>query len=283
MKKLLLLVCSFITLCSHAQSYSYLPMPDSTGVWNGYLQGYENGFNFIQLPYSVYQNRDTIIKGINYHAIYQQQGGFIYGMREDSSRKVYIVHSLSYYNTVDTFEHLLYDFNMQVGQSFYDSIYQWRPTVMSIDTIATPGGLRRQFTISNKAIADSNALDYWIEGVGSLRILANALIDPFESGYCLSYLTVQGQLTYQDTLACYYIPNGITEVPLSNIKLYPSPADRVLTIDMSQNNNAISSNYTAINLYDAIGQRVGSIPRKGSNKIVEVSISPRSLMRRARK
>ena len=66
---------------------------------------------------------------------------------------------------------------------------------------------------------------------------------------------------------------GIAEVPLANVHIYPNPADKVLTIDMRQNNDAISRDYAAIYVYDGLGRRVRSIPRRDSSKLIEIPVT----------
>ena len=82
-----------------------------------------------------------------------------------------------------------------------------------------------------------------------------------------------GVVTISDTSCQIEICEGIAEVPLANIHIYPNPADKVLTIDMRQNNDAISLNYASIYVYDDLGQRVRSIPRHDSSRLVEIPVA----------
>jgi hypothetical protein len=69
---------------------------------------------------------------------------------------------------------------------------------------------------------------------------------------------------------------GIHAIPLADISIYPMPADRSIYIDMRQNNDLISSNYSAIIIYNSFGQRMHSISRQGSSKLVELSVADMS-------
>ena len=89
---------------------------------------------------------------------------------------------------------------------------------------------------------------------------------------CLTAYNKYGSSTHCDT-SCALRYEGITEVPLSNIHIYPNPADRILTIDMRQNNNSICADYAAIDIYDALGQKLRSIPRHDSSRLVEVDVT----------
>ena len=95
---------------------------------------------------------------------------------------------------------------------------------------------------------------------------------PFYLEVCLTAYNQYGSRTICDT-SCQLWYEGIAEVPLANIRLYPSPASSSLTIDMQQCSSAITSTYTSISLYDALGQRIRSIPRQGTAKVVDVSVA----------
>jgi hypothetical protein len=90
---------------------------------------------------------------------------------------------------------------------------------------------------------------------------------------CITAYNKFGSVTYCDTSCRIDICEGIAEVPLANIHIYPDPADRVLTIDMRQNTDPISASYAAIHIYDKLGQRVRSIPRHDSSRLVEISVA----------
>jgi hypothetical protein len=90
---------------------------------------------------------------------------------------------------------------------------------------------------------------------------------------CLTGYNNYGSVTICDTSCQINYCEGITEVPLSNIKIYPSPADKVLTIDMSKNNDPISSNYASIILYNSMGQKVRGILRHNKSKVEEISVT----------
>lgn len=259
--------------------YHYIPMPTSAvhAAWNGFQEGMENGMTFRQFNYAVYLNGDTLINGMRYSAIYadpDMNTRFLYAMREDSTRKVYMIKRLQAtgLQDPDTIEHLIYDFSMQVGDSFYDSLLHYEPKVMSIDTISTPGGLRRRFHIANQQELNQPTRDAWIEGVGSLEILINAPLQPFEVWYCLSTMSIDSQTAFQDTLSCHLIL-GVSDIHLQHIRMYPSPASSQLTIDMEQNTDAITSDYRFIDLINALGQRLRSIPRSGNGKTVQLNVA----------
>lgn len=257
--------------------YHYIPMPTSAvhAAWNGFQEGMEDGLHFRQLNDAVYLHGDTMINGMRYSAIYSEpdeSGIFLYAMREDSSRKVYFRYTDHPTANFDTIEHMLYDFSMNVGDSFYDTALAYQPKVTSIDTINTPGGLRRRFHIANLQELGQNTRDSWIEGVGSLEILINAPLQPFEVWYCLSTMSIDSQMVFQDTLSCHLIL-GVADIHLQHIRMYPSPASRQLTIDMEQNTDAITATYHSIDLINMLGQRVKSITRNCNSKTVHINVT----------
>ena len=88
---------------------------------------------------------------------------------------------------------------------------------------------------------------------------------------CLTAYNKYGSSTHCDT-SCELGYEGIAEIPLSNIYIYPNPADRILTIDMRQNTTSISADYAAIDIYDALGQKVRSVPHHDS-RVAEVDVT----------
>ena len=88
---------------------------------------------------------------------------------------------------------------------------------------------------------------------------------------CLTAYNSCGSNEICDTVTI--LVEGITEIPLSNISIYPNPASNVLIIDMLKNNDEITSNYIAIEIYNALGQKVKTVPKKGNLKTVTIPVS----------
>ncbi len=89
---------------------------------------------------------------------------------------------------------------------------------------------------------------------------------------CITALNRYGSTTHCDS-SCNLIYEGIKELPLSNISIYPAPASRQLTIDMSQNTDAITSQYSGIDLINMLGQNIKNIPRSGNSKRVQLNVA----------
>ncbi len=89
---------------------------------------------------------------------------------------------------------------------------------------------------------------------------------------CLSaYSSNCGTATFCDTVAVW--EEGINDLTLSNISIYPNPANNVLTVDMLHNTDDITADYTAIQIYNAIGQQVLSKPRDNQYKLVNIPVT----------
>lgn len=87
---------------------------------------------------------------------------------------------------------------------------------------------------------------------------------------CLTVYNQFGSDSKCDTI-CNIQWEGINEVSLSNIQLYPNPANNLLTIDMRNNNEEAVRNYSTIEIYNALGERVKSINDR--NKTVNISVA----------
>ncbi len=88
---------------------------------------------------------------------------------------------------------------------------------------------------------------------------------------CATVHSFCGSPTICDTVTIYW--EGISEISLSNISLFPNPANNVLTIDMQNNSDEITRNYAAIEIVNALGEKQKSISRKGTSKTVSLDVA----------
>ncbi len=88
---------------------------------------------------------------------------------------------------------------------------------------------------------------------------------------CATILSPCGVITICDTVGVWW--EGISEISLSNISLFPNPANNILTIDMHNNSEEMTRSYSSIEIVNALGQKQKSISRKGTNKIVSLDVS----------
>lgn len=178
MKKFLLLIVTLFTLTANSQTSVYHPFPDSNAVWN--IDSYQNcglGFDYWQHLYSIIISGDTTISNVIYHKLevpieviisngmclasgtWTMPGYYLGSIRQDTSiRKVFFVPPL------DSIEQLLYDFNMQVGDTvkgFTGSFIGQADIVQSIDSVLVGSDYRKRWII-----APCYGI-YFIEGIGS--------------------------------------------------------------------------------------------------------------------
>lgn len=278
MGKIVLILLCLSSLSAQAQTHSYIPLLDSTARWVG-VNSINDGMNIYISPYEEYIQGDSIIRGQSYRKLYASStvggaGSLFCYLREDTMGRVYFIGSrpdVTGAIVSDSSEHLLYDFSLSVGQGINDTVIPYQPQILYVDTINTISGTRRRLFTTHNAVFLQND-HFWVEGVGGTQILQNDFVDCFETCWCLSTKSVNGQLVYQDTLTCPFYTTGISNVPLLNVSLYPIPANGILTVDMRQNTTTITKTYATLNLYNSLGQRLRAVPRDNSG-LVEINVS----------
>lgn len=270
--------CFFIGNISIAQTY--VSLIDTGSVWFG-----ANACDGGSPPYGsldqTFIQGDTIFKDLTYHKLnrylqsfysYYTMGGTLYteyGLVTDVPYfKVYIREDTAlkrvYYINLppDSIETLLYDFNLNVGDTL-DFGSDWQMNIVhSIDTVLTANGYRRRLHIADASNADYEFVDL-IEGIGSTFGLLAKLETPFECFENLICFSNQGQNTsfYSDdvlindtTISCDFPETTISIISQSPEKflVYPNPAvDHLnLNIPIEAKDNLV------ITIYNSEGQVV---------------------------
>ncbi len=199
-------------------------------------------------------NGDTTIGGINYKYLFSSTDSALSvsqprgTMNEDSSGKVF--HN----------GNLLYDFNLNIGDTFY-APWGFCPAmvVLNIDTILLLNGESRRRM-------DMGA-EFWIEGIGSTNGLLNV-------DYQCQFLD------YWVTLNCFIENDTVKYQGLTNLPCY----DRLLGIEKLKNNkrfsvfpnplsgNAVIEFYSPVNdglliFYDSVGREIRKMENISGFKI----------------
>jgi len=171
-KNLTVVLFTLLTLNSFSQIF-----PNGEAIWNRYHSDF-----FGTMRYTQYlQNGDTLIEGQKYNKLYKSYEQYQFDSLSYSYYKVYngalrtdTIHNKIYYVPADsTDDLLLYDFNLQVG----DTIPLWHNefshviTVKSIDTIFVNSKGLKRFEMNYGNHLDPVFGDFIIEGIGSLKDL----------------------------------------------------------------------------------------------------------------
>ncbi|MES2621365.1 MAG: T9SS type A sorting domain-containing protein [Bacteroidota bacterium] len=248
----------------------YIPIPDSGAVWrqNSWAGNSLDGGTATYRQ--IFEEGDTIINGLKYIRLFQTgydyvneihspNGTFgftheLYGFfRNDTiNKKVFFI------NAQDTTVLLLYDFNLNVGDTIPSDWYGAFDVsiVYGIDTVELFGLSRRRFHLSSQYSFQPMAI---IEGIGSVSGFAASLIT--------ATMGISGQLecfSVKDSAYTFSpepIYSGSTCWPYSAIEnnlvyaqkiISPNPFTTSFTLQLSSPPNT----QTYFQLYDALGRQV---------------------------
>lgn len=268
MKKLCLIICLLISWLAKSQTNTYHPFPTDDAAWNVYFYAYggHSGW-YYQYNYKFYLKNDTVIDSKNYKTIatvkrYQNHNEStsdyssgeinypnpIAAIREED-KKIYVI----YFNfpnflfpdysamPVIQGEHLLYDFNLQVG----DSIYHDYPgtsysncKLISIDSVFLVNSYRKTYDFSVKLGSNLPDTTRVIEGIGSLT---GPFMDLFpfrqHAPSLYKYLMCYGEnhiIEYSYNGNCNTIVLDVEENTLENkVNVYPNPASSDINIQIN--------------------------------------------------
>jgi uncharacterized membrane protein YhdT len=237
MKYLLIigLVFSFAAK-STAQTYTYIPMPDSNTVWATMCyQGYMGEYKWC--TYDSLTNIDTTIGSYNYNVLFDELN-YTGAYRNDTlAKKVWYIPKDS------ITEFLIYDFSLNVGDTFVVPLNLWYEApcavspityiVTSVDTIDYMylGKDRRVINLSYQDNFD--ATGKFVEGIGNEDGFLHYISWCFEFGCSLKYLVVHDSVLYGGPNDCINIvfPNSINELQANNpITIFPNPTTGSFTV-----------------------------------------------------
>lgn len=266
-KQLLFLLLFTLSFVGYSQFNKYYAFPDSNAWWSvtsytsvdcNNIMGNEN------TNWDYYLSGDTVFNGHTYHKLriaggsksgpcgdswydYDELVGFI---REDSSKHIY-------YNLDGTGDTLLYDFNLDVGDTLPNTwnnnkIYVNR--VDSVDSVMIGNTYRRKFVISSNNIPFCSL----IEGIGSTMGLLEPIMYSTTSGSTLTCFKQNNKTLYPDTTAsCNLFYLGVPGIyaPQPTVSLYPDPNNGVFTLEIKNYGPTYNSE---IDIYSMLGEKVYS-------------------------
>ena len=271
-KTILLLSFTLLTLFAKGQTWVYHPMPESNATWNFSMYIPCPAIVSLYEYYSITMTGDTVINGQTYHKLFTpfveqsypgtscgiNSAGYKGAIRQDSAlKKVFFI-------PYDTIEYLLYDFNMQVGDTLkgYISTYLsgYADTVISIDSILVGSNYRKIWFLNQYQGI------YFIEGVGSTYGLtmgsAGGAIGTYPE-WGLDCFSQNGISLFDTTSSCPII-TGINSLEKAEnlITIFPNPSDGKFTIDFA--NETIEQ----IKITDILGNIIFS-----QNKVNQTTIN----------
>lgn len=254
-----------IVMSSYQMSFGqvYFPLVDTGKTWSTF-HDYCKGKWYTFSEYTKISG-DTLLDGIQYKKVWNSADslGTVWALnsfiREDQQRQVFLR------NTYTSEEHLLYNFNLQVGDLL---VLQYPEDTYRVDSIFLTtllnGEQRREFILQDSAY---NCTDTWIEGIGSLRGVLN-------SGYCgivgdspkLVCFTEHDTTKYHDPSyeKCYII-TGTSHIPETiQFNVFPNPARETMTIE----SNGPNDDNLSFEVYNLLGKLLLNVPLSHQKTVI---------------
>lgn len=267
-----LIACALVFGCSLA-AQQYVPFPVDSARWNCSFSPYSWWCAMPAHDYEYFISGDTLIGPTVYHkvnviswsadaACYDPGSGYYGCIREDSSKHVWF---RPYWLGYDT---LLYDFNVQVGDTLRTFQNPCLETVTLIDSVLIGSTYRKQYHI-NAGFWCGNYSVVIIEGIGS----SGGLFEPF--GQYMAHNTLDcfshnGQTLYPYPAApCAPLVENINPEPaLQEWSAAPNPALDAVTLTSPALQQGTS--YSAV-LWNVAGERVSvqECASQNGNMIIE--------------
>lgn len=247
MKHVLLLIAILLTLSAKTQTKVYHPFPDSNVVWN--IDSYQwcggFGFDVWEHLYSIKISGDTIINSANYHKLqvpvevikssgqcsvsgtWTIPGYYIGSIRQDiSNKKVFFI------PPTKTTEQLLYDFNMDVGDTVRGFTEPGKDDIVkSIDSVLVGTDYRKRWNI-NPCYGI-----FFIEGIGSTYGLIEQSPGCITDArtYAISCFHQNGQTLYPNTTTNCELITSINSIEknISSINIFPNPNNGNFVLELS--------------------------------------------------
>ena len=302
MKNLIIVICSILLLplFSSAQKIRFT---DSTNQW--ITSGSCADCMFFNRSYSYfhdYYSHDTFMHGYQYHQLICTGSFdasvcagicnpvFAFYVREDTiTNKVYYLH-MEPSTGNDTSEHILYDYNLSVGDTIaYNLFYfTWTDSVVSIDSFTYLGYVYKTITLRNKQM---DSLGYVhraytvVEGLGST---VNPIAPAFLQGcfeyderlVCFAYDSMHPDIsapysfcssspgtiftdTFNNTGGCISLSSNKINKQAANLVILPNPATDYITIS----SNTAFNNHTFVSAYDMTGRCVLKTKAEQKNEL----------------
>ena len=277
-KHLLILILALpIFIGQGVSGQGYVPLVDTNKVWSNW-----SIISYWGTPtYYIKIGGDTIIESTQYKKMYFSIDSLqitwypsAMGIREEDKR---------IYFKFDSDERMLYDFNIEVGDTFFTTIEYYphcQMVVSRIDSVELENNeFRRRIVFSfesntqNEQCGLSNNVipdEEWIEGIGSKRGLMPVLLlyesVPADLHELLLCFHENDTLKYINSYipVCYLASNTQEYDKSQNIKVYPNPFSDYLTLEFED----FTFDHCSILLYNTLGVEVQRIDNITQNRVV---------------
>jgi hypothetical protein len=236
---------AFIVCGLNLLSQPYVPFPNDTATW-GIKQINNSSFGQTVSYFKEIQKGDTLINGTSFKKVYKNNISIsnLVGLYREVNKKIYA----KIYPYPDTNQVLIYDYNLNVGDTFYDkykylsSDIIWKYKLQSITITTLTTDVRKQFDfilVGGPSFPSPCSTQSWIEGIGSTTTLFNAR----EASPCyansLQSTTINYQLTCFEHKFIQYMMQTCLVLDLEDqqkmnnrIVLYPNPSSDILNVQI---------------------------------------------------
>jgi len=273
MKKILIISLFLWTTNSNAQSGYF----DNNPIWQCWSSSNDGGSCNCERTYNYYINGDSVVNSINYKKLFikgfgqcfwnssppvpldcQTPPSFndtinLYALVRDTLQKIYIRYG------IDTSEQLLYDFNLNIGDTLPLSFNNWDTIkVVSIDSIRILNTYRKRFHVVGQW-QDG----FLVEGVGHSGGFVEPMGIVFGFGSALICFGMGDSAYYPVVDSTCNLNVGINEKQLSAnvISIYPNPTTNSLMIETILRQNTLIQT----ELKNALGQIVYTLNEKANS------------------
>lgn len=279
MKNYLVIISIFASLTLKAQTYH--PFPTKNAVWTETFYPGGGDHNTLYHNFAL-KDKDTIIHGKRYQKLYLSfdtiftEDKVCGALREDNKRIYYysidsLVKLRSPESTpmpVDT-EIILYDFNLQVGDTITSDQYRLRAealVVTKIDSILIGTEYRKRFHFGWNG--DIITFEEWIEGVGCRRgLLSDIGYWPTNdwSSWLICFIQNSEVLYHDESFSdCYHSNTNAVQLLKNDIKIkvFPNPANSTIRIELDK------PEYEELIIYNLSGNKLTGYDLRDKHSLV---------------
>jgi hypothetical protein len=256
-----------------ANSQEYISFPQSNAIWSEVFTS-QQPFFIETYQYGVIG--DTTINSTVYQKIYRLNdtiyplvpGQYCGAIREDNSKRIFVIGSECTYPGSGQGEVLLYDFSKSVGDTVFVGIDGLGPEgyliINNIDSILIENNYRRTFHFTTLEGF------FWIEGIGSTRGIFSP-ITAQTSGYqkweliCFNQDNIVKYLNPKFN-SCFPLLTSVDNPNQSNhsVRIFPHPVTDISVIKFNTQNFEFQS----FELFDMIGHKIKAINIKDKEQII---------------